>query len=72
MFARDLELRLLVQGKLQLQWSREQIVGWLRTQHPDRPEWHVCHETIYQGIYFGGDCDLERELARNLRTGRGL
>ena len=72
MFARDQELKNLVQDKLRVQWSPEQIAGWLRTEHPDRPEWHVCHETIYQGIYFGGDRGLQRELARNLRTGRGL
>ena len=71
-FARDEQLKQLVQKKLKVQWSPEQIAGWLRTEHPDRPEWHVCHETIYQGIYFGGERGLQRDLARNLRTGRGL
>jgi len=71
-FARDEQLKQLVQEKLKVQWSPEQIAGWLRTEHPDRPEWHVCHETIYQGIYFGGERGLQRDLARNLRTGRGL
>ncbi|EID72845.1 MULTISPECIES: IS30 family transposase [Rhodococcus] len=50
-FARDSALRTLVQDKLKLQWSPEQIAGWLRTTYPDRPDWHLCHETIYQGLY---------------------
>ena len=53
-FARDERLKQLVQDKLKVQWSPEQIAGWLRTEHPDRPEWHVCHETIYQGIFYNG------------------
>ena len=48
-FARDGALRAVVQAKLQLQWSPEQIAAWLRGQYPTRSEWHVCHETIYRG-----------------------
>ncbi|MFE6925844.1 transposase [Nocardia sp. NPDC057663] len=47
-FARDEQLRTLVQAKLLLQWSPEQIAGRLRTEYPDNPQWHVCHEIIYQ------------------------
>jgi transposase, IS30 family len=61
-----------VQAKLQLQWSPEQIAAWLRAEYPIQPQWHVCDETIYQGLYFGGSRGLTRDLARNLRTGRGL
>jgi IS30 family transposase len=32
----------------------------------------VCHETIYQGLYFGGTDGLSRQLSRHLRTGRAL
>lgn len=71
-FARDEQLKQVVQEKLQVQRSPEQIAGSLRTEHPDRPEWHSCHETIYQGIYFGGERGLQRELTRNLRTRWGL
>lgn len=39
---------------------------------PGRPEWHICHETIYQGLFFGGRDGLSRELTKNLRTGRSL
>jgi hypothetical protein len=43
--------RALVQAKLELEWSPEQIAAWLRQAYPDRPGWHVCHETIYQALY---------------------
>jgi transposase, IS30 family len=71
-FARDEALRAIVQAELQLQGSPEQIAAWLRAEYPIQPQWHVCHETIYQGLYFGGTRGLTRDLARNLRTGRGL
>lgn len=50
----DAELRELVQDRLACEWSPEQIAGWLRLRFPDRLEWHVCHETIYQALYYGG------------------
>jgi transposase, IS30 family len=68
----DDELRTLVQAKLELEWSPEQIAAWLRQAHPDRPDWHICHETIYQALYLGGRGGLQRNLTRRLRTGRPL
>jgi IS30 family transposase len=47
-FARDEALRAIVQAKLQLQWSPEQIAAWLRTEYPIQPQWHICHGTIYR------------------------
>jgi IS30 family transposase len=49
--AADEDLRHVVQDKLDLEWSPEQISGWLRRTHPDQPSWHLCHETIYQAVY---------------------
>ena len=46
----DPRLRAEVQAKLEWEWSPEQIANYLRTQFPDRPRWHVCHETIYQAL----------------------
>lgn len=70
--ARDQQLRAVVQERLLEQWSPEQISAWLKQAHPDRAEWHICHETIYQGLFFGGRDGLSRELTKNLRTGRSL
>ncbi|MFF4992096.1 IS30 family transposase [Streptosporangium saharense] len=64
------ELQALVQDMLDLKHSPEQISSRLRRDHPDRPELHVTHETIYQALYVQGRGELRRELARALRTGR--
>lgn len=65
-------MRELVQAKLELDWSPEQIAAWLRTTRPDRPDWQVCHQTIYQALYRGGRGGLSRQLTRRLRTERPL
>jgi transposase, IS30 family len=70
--ATDPALRAVVQEKLELEWSPEQIAGHLRSAFPDRPAWHVCHETIYQALYRGARGGLNRRLTGRLRTGRPL
>ncbi|HEX3219268.1 MAG TPA: IS30 family transposase, partial [Candidatus Limnocylindria bacterium] len=70
--ARDAGLRAVVQAKLELEWSPQQVAAHLRVAYPDRPDWHVCHETIYQALYHGGRGGLSRQLTRRLRTGRPL
>ena len=69
---RDEQLRRVIQSKLELEWSPEQIAAHLRLEYPDRPSWHLCHETIYQALYHGGKGGLSRSLTRRLRTGRRL
>jgi IS30 family transposase len=69
---RDQALREVVQAKLEVEWSPQQIAAHLRAAYPHRPEWHVCHETIYQALYHGGKGGLSRQLTRRLRTGRPL
>ena len=66
------ELREWVQGRLEKNWSPEQISVMLAVQFGDRPEMRVSHEAIYQAIYVQGRGALRRELARCLRTGRAL
>jgi IS30 family transposase len=66
------ELRAWVQGKLEEDWSPEQISRRLTAEFPDDPEMRVSHETIYQALYVQGRGALRRELARHLRTGRAL
>jgi IS30 family transposase len=67
----DGELAQVVQDKLKLEWSPQQIAAHLRLAYPDRPAWHVRHETIYQALY-NGSSGLSRTLTRRLRTGRPL
>jgi transposase, IS30 family len=70
--ATDVELQTVVQTRLEQRWSPEQIAVWLKHEYPDRPEWWVSHETIYQAIYVQSRGALRRELATCLRTGRAL
>jgi IS30 family transposase len=62
----------VVADKLLQRWSPRQIARWLRCEYPEQPERWVCHETIYQAIYFQARGGLRRELARQvaLRSGR--
>jgi len=44
-------LRAVVEAKLELRWSPQQISGWLVEQFPDDPEMRVSHETIYLSLF---------------------
>lgn len=68
----NLELRELVQAKLEQRLSPRQIAVELSQEFPANPEMWVSHETIYQSIYVQGRGALRRELAVHLRTGRSL
>jgi transposase, IS30 family len=70
--ATNLELRQLVQAKLEQRLSPRQISVELRQEFPDQPEMWVSHEAVYQSIYVQGRGALRRELAVHLRTGRAL
>ncbi|WP_392757295.1 IS30 family transposase [Streptomyces sp. LN590] len=70
--AADPELKAEVQAKLNLEWSPEQIAAHLRAVWPDRPERHLCHESIYRALYQGVRGGLSRTLTRKLRTSRPL
>jgi IS30 family transposase len=52
-------------------WSPQQISARLRCEYPDDREMRISHETIYQSLYVQGRGELRRQLAANLRTGRG-
>jgi IS30 family transposase len=41
----------LVAEKLQLEWSPEQIAGWLKRRYPDDENHQVSHETIYRSLF---------------------
>ena len=68
--AADPHLRAAVQDMLDDDYSPEQISHRLRHDHPDQPELHVCHETIYQALYLQARGELRREVTTALRTGR--
>jgi IS30 family transposase len=70
--ATDPALAAVVQARLEEEWSPEQIAAHLRQEFPDKPSWHLCHETIYQALYRGTRGGLSRQLTKRLRTGRPL
>ena len=45
------KLRDIAASKLVLDWSPEQISGWLKTQDSDDRSMRVSHETIYQPVH---------------------
>lgn len=63
-------LRIEVAAKLELNWSPEQVSGWLKRAHPTDPEMHVSTETIYRSLFIQARGALKKELVRHLRSGR--
>jgi IS30 family transposase len=61
---------MVVEDKLRLRWSPQQISGWLALAFPNDPEMRVSHETIYLWLFVQARGALRRELAHCLRTGR--
>ncbi len=66
------ELASLVQAKLCVKWSPEQVSDHLARTFPDRAEMRVSPETIYQALYVQGRGHLRAELHQHLRTGRAV
>ena len=46
--------REVVASKLILEWSPEQISGWLKTEYPEDERMRVSHETIYRSLFADG------------------
>jgi IS30 family transposase len=65
-------LRSVVEAKLALRWSPQQIAGWLPLAYPQDPVMRVSHETIYLSLFVQSRGALRRELQRCLRTGRAM
>ena len=61
-------LRAVVESKLEVRWSPQQISGWLVTEFPDDPEMRVSHETIYLSLFVQARGALRKELTRFLRS----
>ena len=60
----------IVARKLQLEWSPEQIAGWLKQTYPDNENYQVSHETIYRSLYIQARGALKKELLQHLRRTR--
>lgn len=65
-------LRRRVTAKLKLNWSPEQISGWLKRQYPREEHKRVSHETIYKSLFIQARGVLKKELQQHLRTKRAI
>jgi hypothetical protein len=66
------KLRKLVASKLILDWSPEQISGWLKIQYPADESMRVSHETIYRSLFIQARGVLKKELLGHLRSKRRI
>jgi IS30 family transposase len=66
------KLRNMVASKLILDWSPEQISGWLKTEYPDDESVRVSHETIYRSLFIQARAVLKKELMDHLRSKRRM
>ena len=70
--ARHAELRWRVAQKLVLQWSPEQISGWLKRQFATTRGMQISHETIYRSLFIQTRGVLKKQLMVHLRTARQM
>jgi IS30 family transposase len=62
----------IVTNKLQLEWSPEQIAGWLKRTYPDDEHYQVSHEIIYRSLFIQARGALKKALLQHLRRTRGM
>jgi IS30 family transposase len=65
-------LRAAVAGKLQKQWSPQQISGWLKTEYGGDATMQLSHETIYKSLFIQARGVLKKELQAHLRSRRRM
>ena len=66
------ELRWRVAQKLALQWSPQQISGWLKQEFPAHQDMQISHEAIYRSLFIQTRGVLKKELTAQLRTARRM
>lgn len=68
--AQNLRLQRIVARKLSLDWSPEQISGWLKREFAADDTMHLSHETIYRSLFIQARGVLKKELIQHLRSNR--
>jgi IS30 family transposase len=72
LLALHVRLQEIVAGKLILDWSPEQVSGWLKTEYLDDESMRVSHETIYRSLFIQARGVLKKELIQHLRFQRRI
>lgn len=62
----------IVESKLRIHWSPEQISGWLKRIFPTDESYQVSHETIYRSLFIQARGVLKKELQQYLRSKRTI
>ncbi len=70
--AKDSKLRDAVAIKLELEWSPQQIAGWLKHKYAGDESRQVSHETIYRTLFIQARGALKKELQQHLRSKRAI
>ncbi len=70
--AQNRALAFIVAEKLQLEWSPDQIAGWLKSTYADDENYQVSHETIYKSLFIQARGALKKELLQHLRKTRAM
>ena len=65
-------LRREVIEKLKINWSPEQIAGWLKLEYAGDEDKQVSHETIYKSLFIQARGVLKKELMSHLRSRRTI
>jgi IS30 family transposase len=72
LLALHVKLQEVVAGKLILDWSPEQVSGWLKSEYPEDESMRVSHETIYRSLFIQARGVLKKELIQHLRSKRRI
>ncbi len=72
LLALHVKLQEVVADKLILDWSPEQVCGWLKSEYPEDEKMHVSHETIYRSLFIQARGVLKKELIQHLRFKRRI
>jgi IS30 family transposase len=72
LLAIHIKLQEIVASKLILDWSPEQISGWLKVEYPKDESMRVSHETIYRSLFIQARGVLKKELIQHLRFKRRI
>ena len=65
-----LTLQRSVASTLTLDWSPEQIAGWLKLEFPDQGTMRVSYETIYRSLFMQARGGLKNDVIGHLRSRR--
>lgn len=68
--AANTTLKDIIEEKIGLKWSPEQISNWLKQMYPTDKSMWISHETIYKSLFIQSRGVLNKSLTEHLRSKR--